>query len=103
MRRIEDISSSDKAILGESSAPIVVEALDLKKTYFGNVEVRFCSESICRFAPRNLLLSLVVRERQDNAAECPGRARPSDRWQGSDQWYRYLHASGRRAGDVKER
>ena len=39
MRRIEDISSSDKAILGESSAPIVVEALDLKKTYFRKVEV----------------------------------------------------------------
>jgi len=39
MRRIEDLSSGDKAILGESSAPVVVEALDLKKTYFGKVDV----------------------------------------------------------------
>jgi lipoprotein-releasing system ATP-binding protein len=40
MPRIEDISSSDKSILGGgSSAPVVVEALGLKKTYFGKVDV----------------------------------------------------------------
>ena len=39
MRGIEDVSGSDQAVLGGAGAPIVVEALKLKKTHPGKVDV----------------------------------------------------------------
>jgi lipoprotein-releasing system ATP-binding protein len=39
MSQMERLSNSDQAILGGSCAPVVVEALGLKKTYFGKVDV----------------------------------------------------------------